>query len=529
MNSQEKRVGVFMQLYRNEPSMHKAIKSVLNQTYANFKFYILVSPQTKEQVSRYAKEDSRIEVLDGKQGESSLNYDKYVAGDANAYFTVIDADDWYEITYLEKLMDYAEQYHTDITACGNYFVDTDENRVGVRNQISVCWDTENTGNILPYVYAFFRTIWGKLIASHVILDYKTENFPERKEYGGYGGDTIFMFCLLPETQKMGICGDILYNYRMSPTGGSYTFLEGRLDSDTYVLKYVKKVLKEYGTICEKTDRFLYLVYGEALSDTTKLLLNYNFKEQERAKNLLYIYQKQDTYELFARDNRKKLDVDTPNYFVKRLYDMIFGCGQNIPLEESIIHDYLQIFEILYKKWNHVFSTEEFTILLISNKSLNALIAEDYQELFANLLETLRNAKLDEKQTSTCLSLLQRTTDKLVLKQVFAEKKFVLVYEELLKEINLGEIEQAFKFLRTVFATEDMPYSPELLVELWINYAAENEDEGEFILASEYQIEVYSNEKKIEQARQKYEELKQMGIKDGNMDALFKCLYEEKHV
>ena len=33
METQEKRVGVFMQLYRNEPTMHKAIQIVLEQTY----------------------------------------------------------------------------------------------------------------------------------------------------------------------------------------------------------------------------------------------------------------------------------------------------------------------------------------------------------------------------------------------------------------------------------------------------------------------------------------------------------------
>ena len=65
---ESKRVGIFMQLYRNEPSMHKAIQSVLEQTYAEFKYYILVSAATKQAVMEYAEKDTRIVVLDGKPG-----------------------------------------------------------------------------------------------------------------------------------------------------------------------------------------------------------------------------------------------------------------------------------------------------------------------------------------------------------------------------------------------------------------------------------------------------------------------------
>ena len=35
---ENKRVGVFMRVYRNEETMHEAIQSVLNQTYKNLKY-----------------------------------------------------------------------------------------------------------------------------------------------------------------------------------------------------------------------------------------------------------------------------------------------------------------------------------------------------------------------------------------------------------------------------------------------------------------------------------------------------------
>ena len=61
-----------MKLLRNEPTMYKAIESVLNQTYTNLRYYILVGSDTKSVVMQYAEKDTRIVVLDEKQGQSSV-------------------------------------------------------------------------------------------------------------------------------------------------------------------------------------------------------------------------------------------------------------------------------------------------------------------------------------------------------------------------------------------------------------------------------------------------------------------------
>ena len=136
MNNQEKRVGVFMRVYRNEPTLHQAIQSVLTQTYTNFKYYILVNQKTKAVVQQYQNKDSRIEVLDGKEDEGFRTYAKYLAGE-NVYVTTIDADDWYEKQYLEQLVCFAEKHRLDIVSCGNNFVNEKGGFVGERVQNSL--------------------------------------------------------------------------------------------------------------------------------------------------------------------------------------------------------------------------------------------------------------------------------------------------------------------------------------------------------------------------------------------------------
>ena len=288
MNSQEKRVGVFMRVYRNEPTLHQAIKSVLAQTYTNFKYYILVSQKTKEVVQQYQNKDSRIEILDGKEDEGFRNYAKYVASE-NVYATTIDADDWYEKTYLEQLVCFAEQYQLDIAACGNFFMSENGEVLGIRGQKKLIWNTEDTGTVLSYMYAFFRAIWGKLMKAEIFTDYDVKELPASTQYGGYGGDTMFMFNLLYHTHKVGIIDKCLYNYRVSPSSGSYTFLEGRLDSDELLFNYVKAFLDKTGYCSQQSMNFLYLVYGNAMLDTTKLVLAQRIPEKQRGEELLYIF------------------------------------------------------------------------------------------------------------------------------------------------------------------------------------------------------------------------------------------------
>lgn len=525
METGNKRVGVFMQLYRNEPSMHKAIQSVLEQTYTNFKYYVLVSAATKHAVMEYAKKDTRIEVLDGKPGESSYNYDKYIAGDGNAYFTVIDADDWYERNYIETLIDYLEKYQMDIVACGNYFVNMEEKRIGTRQQREMIWNTEDTLQVLPYMYAFFRTIWGKMIRSEIILEYNLEGLPISSSYGGYGGDTLFMFYLFPLTKKVGICSEVLYNYRMSSTSGSYVLKEGRLDADTIVFQFVKNILNKIGTVGEREERFLYLIYGEALKDTTKLLLGQKIREEERSKKLLYIYQCELTRTLLERQRKGLLELpDMPPIEVHEVtfYQMLFSNPSRITATKKTAEDYLKLLEILYPRLNGLLSVEEFMILLKKGGLLEQLCLERYQVLFTELLDLLKEVKL--KDAEICLQLLRRVTFNVILRPFLQEKKFVLCYADIITAVHREEWGKAFQLLQESFVGNIMPYEPEQLADLWINLAAFLESEEAFILGKELKTELLLNTGKKEEAIQEYEDLKQLGVEDENMKYLSACLY-----
>lgn len=518
---ENKQVGVFMRVYRNELTMHKAIQSVLEQTYANFKYYILVSTATEKAVMEYAEKDARIVVLYGGKPEDGFStYAKRMAAE-NAYITTIDADDWYEKTYLEELINCLEEEQLDIIACGNHFVDPNGNIIETRQQKKMVWGIKDTFVTLPYMYGFYRTQWGKLIKSEVCLEWNPEALPESSTYGGYGGDTIRIFSLLPFAKRAGICDKVLYNYRISPTSNSYVLRQGRLDSDAVLFYFVKNILEQFGKIGEKEERYLFLVYGEALNDTTRLLLNQRMREEERAEKLLYIYQCTLTKTLLNREERGILML--PNMkpreeaFVKTFYKKLFEDKKRISATKKTTEAYLKLLEILYPKLEGLLSIEEFTLLLKKDSMLEKLCLKQYQSLFQELLKLLKEVKLGEAET--CLRLLRRVTSNDILKLFLEEKKFVLLYADIIAAINKEEWEEVFQFLQEGFASNIVPYKAEQLADLWINIAASLENAELFVTGKELKTELLLNEGKQEEALQEYKELEQLGVADENMDYL----------
>lgn len=520
-------VCVFMQVYRNEDSMHTAIKSVLNQTYRNLRFCILVSPETKGTVLEYAEKDSRIEVYNGKIGESNVDYctrrKNILQAGNDAYFTTIDADDWYDEHYIEELVSFAFVHHTDITACGNHFVDASHKPMGIRKSHDMVWNTQNTGQVLPYMYGYFRTVWGKLIDSRLILEQNIEELPSPDTYGYYGGDTIFMFQLVAISKRIGICEKVLYYYRLSNTGHSSILRPGRLDSDALLFHCVKNVLAQLGPVGESQKRFLYQVYGNAVIDTTTLLLHQDLNESEKSDKLLYVYKNPLTAILLQRERAGQLALpgQDPVIFSEKLRKLIFHNIKVHGVTKPALQNYLNIFEILCNQWTGMLSTSEFAVLLTKPEQLDAFIEGRYEELFTMLTTRLKKAKPAE--TESYLLLLRRISKTIILKPVLDERKFVLKYSDLLNKINQRRDEDAFCILRKLLLTDKLPYQAERLIELWMNLAALEENADQFVEGKLYWIEALRQEGKIAEARTCYEELKGLGITGEIMDQLWDLL------
>lgn len=506
--SKKKRIGIFMKLYRNEKTMYKAIESVLMQTYTNIKLYVLVNEFTKVVVEKYKNIDCRIEIIEGKSGEGFKDYAKYIAM-KNDYVTVIDADDWYEQNYVQELLEFIQNYQLDIAACGNYFIDSLEKIVGVRRQLDMMWRREDLNEILPYIYAFFRTIWGKMMSADVILAYDINQLPEPEQYGWYGGDTLFMFNLLDTAGKVGITSKILYYYRISETSGSSTFQSGRLDSDEILFKFVKKLIKKTEGDNQNALNFLYLVYANAVMDTTFLILNQVEEEEEKVKNLLYVYEKKITKELLYRERMGILKNTENNQFSKRYFKLIFKETEYGEKNIEVLEKYLTLLEIICPNIKGLLNPNELGFLLQRQVWLNDLIEKDYSLLFNRLLNDFE--KEDNVKRKICLILLKKFNLCVVLNPVLEFESFILQYKDIIEKVNRGEGKRAIELCKMCFIGMELPQWSQLLIELWINLAALLEDADAFIAGKQKKVEILLKLGKITEAKVESEDLKQMGI------------------
>ena len=511
MINMDKRVGIFMRVYRNEPEIHQAIRSVLSQTYKNIRYYILVNEKTIELVNQYAQEDMRIEVIEGKEEEGFRDYAKYIARE-NAYVATIDGDDWYDKTYIEELVDCAEKKHLDIVACGNYFVDSSARIVGERRQINMTWNRKDTNMVLEYIYAFFRTIWGKLMTAQVVLAYDEGRLPDSKQYGGYGGDTLFIFNVLYGADRLGIIDRVLYYYRISATSTSYQLKQGRLDSDEILFKFVKKFLEELGPVSEKTLLFLYQVYGHALIDTTKLVLNAKLDEKQSIQDLIYIYKKNISEELLHRDRNRKLEVynNESFYFTKNMYHMIFDSLSGKNKTGDITKNYLELFCMLYPKWKDVVGINVFRVLLQKKELLDSFTYANESELFCKLVEELPH--LQEEEATECLKVLQKINPNIALTPVLQNMEFVLAYSDIIKKVANGDEAETVELCREKFSDLKYPEYAELLIDLWINLAALQNNADAFVDGKKVKLKVLIDCGKSEEARNELIDLEEMGIK-----------------
>lgn len=124
-------ISIIMPVYNVEKYISRAIESVLNQSFDDFEFLIVVdgSPDNSEEISmRYAKKDSRIKVLVKENGgvSSARNYGLNKARGQYIYF--IDSDDWVAPSLLEENLELLKYKDSDLVVFGFFNIKDNVNR-----------------------------------------------------------------------------------------------------------------------------------------------------------------------------------------------------------------------------------------------------------------------------------------------------------------------------------------------------------------------------------------------------------------
>ena len=206
-------VSVIMPVYNAQFYLHNSIKSILEQSFADFEFIIIDDCSTDNSytiMQRYAELDRRIIILKNKQNSKQAycrNLGIYRA--SGKYLAFLDADDISIMDRLKIQVNFLEN-NSGITVCGSRV-----NFITVNNDITVnkIYYPLKHNEIKIYCTLFYNPI----AQSSVMLrsDFLKANNMYYNEALGYIAEDFYLWInLIDKGAKFAILDQELVNYRV---------------------------------------------------------------------------------------------------------------------------------------------------------------------------------------------------------------------------------------------------------------------------------------------------------------------------
>ena len=209
-------VSVIIPIYNKEKYLERCIKSVINQTYKNFEL-ILINDGSIDNCGficdQYAKSDERIKVIHKDNGGVSNARNVGINQAKGEYITFIDADDYVQKEFLEKLVKPIIDNNVDVSICGFETHDSYTDKLLNSNK----YYKKFCCNIQTFLTNYFQPLYhndvinrvtNKLLKKSIIDKYQLQ-FDER--YSNHE-DRIFMIQIISKSNSIANLDECLYNY-----------------------------------------------------------------------------------------------------------------------------------------------------------------------------------------------------------------------------------------------------------------------------------------------------------------------------
>ncbi len=223
-------VAVIMSTYREAPKyVEIAIESILNQTYRDFEFFIVIDdPENIEilnLVYQYQKRDRRIRVVENERNmglPASLN--KALKGSESKYVARMDADDYSYPNRFEEQIRYLEENELDIVGCLANKMDLSNCRI--TGGYTKHYTPKQIRRRLMYGSCMPHSSWLMKREVYSAVKYYRE-IPRCEDYD-------FLLRARKCGFRIGQCNSFLLDYRENPSGISMSGLLEQYLADRYL-------------------------------------------------------------------------------------------------------------------------------------------------------------------------------------------------------------------------------------------------------------------------------------------------------
>lgn len=246
-------VGIVIPVYNAKKYLRKCIESVLQQSFQDFCLVLVDDGSTDgsgQICDAYAAKDSRVQVIHQPNKGSVEARKRGVLSEyaqAAKYIFLSDADDTLEPNALELLYEEAEQKGLDCV-CASVAKMWKGMRLPSRHH-APCFENPKVytrEDIINELYIgcfgisnYPVSLYAKLYRTELIT--KVIDYPPVVKF--MGEDLSVTLRLMPETQRLGIISDVIYNYRIG--GNTSRFMPYMLDDFLALYRFKTGMRKEY--------------------------------------------------------------------------------------------------------------------------------------------------------------------------------------------------------------------------------------------------------------------------------------------
>lgn len=281
------KVSLIVPVYNIEKYLERCANSILEQDYDNLEI-ILVNDGSLDNslkiCKKYEQKDSRIIVIDKKNGGVSSARNEGLKIATGDYIGFIDSDDWIDKNTISTLMNVLKKENYDILICTSYNNDipySDKEIVrtlDLEETVKHCLKLEN-----PVLMA---GVCNKIFKANLL---KEEFFDVDLSIGE---DMFFLIKILLKSKKIGYVEKSLYHYFYREDSVTHVFSLKKLSN----IKSHEKLME----IVKKNKNLLDIVEKRLIAECINMLRNC-MNENIKDKNIILLLQK--TIKKYNKENK----------------------------------------------------------------------------------------------------------------------------------------------------------------------------------------------------------------------------------
>lgn len=217
LEEKEDLVSIIVPIYNVAEYLNRCVESLVNQTYSNIEILLLNDGSTDDSAIcclKWQQTDERIIFVSKKNTRQGPTRNLGVQMASGKYIMFVDADDYAEPTYVEKLYKAISENDADMAVCDYYKIFNNEKQVILAN-----WDIEGVSNFWEnrdLLCGISGAPWAKILRRSFLIEHEIV----MSEHNGQDSEAFVEELIL--AKRVAQVKEPLYNYIIDRVGNATT-------------------------------------------------------------------------------------------------------------------------------------------------------------------------------------------------------------------------------------------------------------------------------------------------------------------